>query len=56
MSHGYQEQEVIWCRVCDEFYSESRIDVMEHLQDGHTLKERLEANMEAGCPPEDTHA
>jgi fructosamine-3-kinase len=56
MSHGYQEQEVIWCDVCDEFYAESRIDVMKHLQKDHTLTERRNANMTSGVPPEDTRS
>jgi len=56
MSHGYNEQKVIWCDICDEFYAESRIDVVKHIRNDHTAKERLENQLKRGCPPEDTSA
>jgi len=48
--------DVIWCDVCDAFYSESRIDVLRHLQEDHTLSDRLENSLYEGPEPEDTHA
>jgi len=50
------DNDVIWCLVCDEFYSESRLDVFQHLKEEHTLRERMISNIERGAEPEDTHA
>jgi len=48
--------DVVWCKVCDAFYAESRIDVLGHLQEEHTLSERLEALLYEGQRPEDVAA
>jgi len=48
--------DVVWCKVCDEFYAESRIDVLGHLREEHTLSERLEGLLYKGQRPEDVAA
>jgi hypothetical protein len=48
--------DVNWCTVCDEYYAESRIDVLDHIHSEHTLEERLNSLIEKGAEPEDTIA
>jgi len=50
------DDKVIWCQVCNDYYSESRFDVYFHIQDEHSLRDRLRANVERGPEPDDTHA
>jgi len=56
MSHSHKEQEVVWCDICNEFYAESRVDVLAHIHDEHTLKEKIDHQLKRGPPPEDTNA
>ena len=48
--------EVVWCEVCDAFSAESRIDVLRHLKEDHTLSQRLEALMYEGQPSDEMAA
>jgi hypothetical protein len=43
------------CRVCGDYHSDSRIDVLEHLSEEHTLSDRLEALIVMEAEPEDTN-
>jgi hypothetical protein len=49
-----QDYKTNWCVVCDEYYSDSIIDVQKHIMGEHSFKERLDALIERGAEPEDT--
>lgn len=44
--------DVLWCQVCEDFFADSRIDICRHIQEDHTLSERMEALIESGQRPE----
>lgn len=50
------DDRVLWCEVCGDHYEESRVDMLIHVQQDHSLKERQNSLMSKGPRPEDTHA
>lgn len=46
------DSDVLWCGVCGDAWAESRIDLLRHLNEDHTLSERLETLIETGQRPE----
>lgn len=47
------DNKVNWCRICEDYYSESLLDVQKHIMGEHSLEARIQNLHEKGAEPED---